>query len=284
MRFSILHFVIFIFLSLSFNVVAQNDSSKIDQWSPKAVTGINISQVSLTNWTQGGENTFTWTLVGNFGLNYKGEIWSYKNSLKFAFGRTKLGSQDFRTNDNELFIESVISKNIGWAVDPFFSNTIRSPITTGFSYKTKTPTRIADFFDPGYITQSLGFTYDKIKGFKTRFGLAVQEVFTNKQRQFSDKPQTTDKKEAFKLETGIETVTSAELKIDTNVLFKSSLRLFSRFESLRVWDVRWDNSVVAKINNYLNANLSVLVVHELKQSTRTQMKEALQLGISYTIF
>jgi hypothetical protein len=284
MHISIIFFVFIIFQFFSNELFCQTDSSKLNQWTPKAITGINVSQVSLTNWTQGGDNTFTWTLFGNFGLSYKGEMWSYRNTFKFAFGRTKLGSQDFRTNDNELFIESVISKNIGWAVDPFFSNTIRSPITTGFSYKTKTPIRIADFFDPGYITQSLGFTYDKVKGFKTRFGLAVQEVFTNRQRQFSDNLNSKDRLEAFKLETGIETVTSVELQIDTNILLKSSLRLFTRFESLKVWDVRWDNSIVAKVNNYLNANLSVLVVHEIKQSLRTQVKEALQLGLSYTIF
>lgn len=263
-------------------VYSSTDSSQVDSWIPKAVTGLNISQISLTNWSQGGENTFSWTLFGNFSLNYRNPEWSYRNTLKFAFGRTKLGSQDFRTNDNELFIESVISKNIGWAVDPFFSNTIKSPISTGYSYKTKTPVRIADFFDPGYITQSLGFTYDKLRGFKTRFGLAVQQVFTNRQRQFTDNLETTDKVEAFKLETGIESVTSGEFYLDNNLLVKSSFRLFSRFESFDVWDVRWDNSIVAKINSYLNVNLAVLVVYEKKQSPKTQVKQALQLGLSYT--
>ncbi|MGB9663941.1 MAG: DUF3078 domain-containing protein [Ignavibacteria bacterium] len=272
-------FLIFFVLT---NFCFAQDSSKVIITS-KANVGINISQISFTNWAQGGENSFSWTLLGSYSIATKSENWTTKNSFKFAFGRTKLGSQDFRTNDNEFFIETVISKNVGWAVDPFFSNSIRSPITTGYSYKTKTPERIADFFDPGYVTQSLGFTYDKLKGIKTRLGIALQEVFTNRQRKYSDNPDTKDKLEAFKLETGIESVTSSEFKIMENVNYKGSLRLFSRFEKMKYWDVRWDNLVIAKVNDYVNVNFNFLVVYERKQTLRTQIKEALQLGLIYNL-
>lgn len=247
----------------------------------KANLGLNVSQISFTNWTQGGENSIAWTLLSNFSVTTKSKEWNTKNSLKFAFGRTKLGSQDFRTNDNEFYIETVISRVFGWAVDPFFSNSIRSPITTGYNYKTKTPERIADFFDPGYVTQTLGFTYDRVKGIKIRLGIALQEIFTNRHRKFSDNPDTKDVVEAFKLETGIESVTTSDFKVMENIFYKGLLRLFSRFENMKVWDVRWDNSFLAKINDYVNVNLNILVVYDKKQSHKTQLKEAFQLGIIY---
>jgi len=268
---------------LLFTVICfAQDTSKVVITS-KANVGINISQISFTNWAQGGENSFTWTLLGNYSITTKSEKWTTKNTFKFAFGRTKLGAQDFRTNDNEFFIETLISKNVGWAVDPFFSNSIRSPITTGYSYKTKVPERIADFFDPGYVTQSLGFTYDKVKGIKSRLGIALQEIFTNRQRKFSDNPATKDRVEAFKLETGIENVTSSEFKLMENINYKGSLRLFSKFENMKYWDVRWDNLITAKVNDYVNVNFNLLVVYERKQTLKTQIKEALQLGIIYNL-
>lgn len=274
----IIPFLVFITTIFSF----AQDTSKIIV-TTKANTGINISQISFVNWEQGGENSFTWTLFGNLSVTTKSSKWTTKNSLKFAFGRTKLGAQEFRTNDNEFFIETVISRNVGWAVDPFFSNSIRSPITTGYSYKTKPPERIADFFDPGYVTQTLGFTYDRIKGIKSRLGIALQEIFTNRQRKFSDNPSTKDKVEAFKLETGIESVTSSEFKLMENITYKGSLRLFSRFENMKYWDVRWDNLIIAKVNNYVNVNFNILLVYERKQSLKTQIKEALQLGLIYNL-
>jgi len=268
---------------LLFTVICfAQDTSKVVITS-KANVGINISQISFTNWAQGGENSFTWTLLGNYSITTKSEKWTTKNTFKFAFGRTKLGAQDFRTNDNEFFIETLISKNVGWAVDPFFSNSIRSPITTGYSYKTKVPERIADFFDPGYVTQSLGFTYDKVKGIKSRLGIALQEIFTNRQRKFSDNPATKDRVEAFKLETGIESVTSSEFKLMENINYKGSIRLFSKFENMKYWDVRWDNLITAKVNDYVNVNFNLLVVYERKQTLKTQIKEALQLGIIYNL-
>ncbi len=265
-----------------FNFIYGQDTSSVVV-TTKANTGINISQISFNNWSQGGENSLTWTLFGNFNLVTKSNIWTTKNTLKFAYGRIKVGENSFRTNENEFFIETIISRNAGWAVDPFFSNTIRSPITTGYSYKGKTPERIADFFDPGYVTQTFGFTYDKVKGMKTRLGIAFQEIFTNHQRKFTDNPETKDRVETFKLETGIESVTNADFPIMENITYKGSLRLFSRFEKMKYWDIRWDNTVIAKVNNYVNVNLNILIVYERKQTLRTQIKEALQLGLMYNI-
>ena len=277
-----LSLTLILIISSALYVFPQQDSIKLNTWLPTAAVGLNISQLALSNWTQGGENSITYTFNGTGGLVYKSIGWTFSNNLKFAYGRTKLGGTDFRTNDNELYLESVISKNIDWPLSPYFSNTVRTPLGIGYTYDTDPPTEIAAFFDPGYLSQSIGLTYKQEKGFDTRLGLAVQETFTRNNTQFSDDPATTNI-EKFKAETGIESVTNGEYVLDDNLLFKSNLRLFSRFNSLDVWDVRWDNSIVAKINNYLNTSLSYLLIYQKDQSVKTQMKEGLQLGVNYTI-
>ena len=277
-----LSLTLLLLFSVAFYLYPQQDSIKLDTWVPTAAVGFNISQLALSNWTQGGENSITYTFNGTGGLVYKSIGWTFKNNLKFAYGRTKLGGADFRTNDNELYLESVISKNISWPLSPYFSNTVRTPLGVGYTYDTDPPTQIAAFFDPGYLSQSIGFTYQKEKGFDTRVGIAVQETFTRNNTQFSDDPETA-KIEKFKAETGIESVTNGEYILADNVLLKSSIRLFSRFKSLDVWDIRWDNSIIAKINDYLNTSLSYLLIYQKDQSVKTQMKEGLQLGLHYTI-
>ena len=261
---------------------AKDSAIIIDLWVPEAAISLNLSQIALTNWTQGGENSITWTIIGTGGIKHLGPEWTFRNNIKTAYGRTRLGSQDFRTNDNELFFETVLSKNISWAVDPYFSNSIRTAITTNYNYKVTPAVEIADFFDPGYVTQGIGFTYDRIYGFRARVGFAVKETFTNKFRQYSDDTSTT-KKESFKLETGLESAINGEVTIMENIQFKSGLRLFTRHEHLDVWDVRWDNVIVAKVNKLINVNFSFLLIYEKKQSLKTQIKQSLQLGITYTI-
>lgn len=115
-------------------------------------------------------------------------------------------------------------------------------------------------------------------------GIALQEVFTSKFNSYSDDSDTKDKVEKFKLETGIESVTEGNVTVAENMNFNSKLRLFSRFKTLDVWDVRWDNTLTAKINKYFNVNLNILVIYQKDQSLKTQMKQTLQLGITYTLF
>lgn len=273
--------LLFLITGLTF---AQQADSTLYKWTPSLITGLNVSQIAFRNWTQGGENSITWTLTGDFGLKYNTEQWAFKNQLKAAYGRTKQGEKDFITNDNELYLETVISYQIlGWAVNPYFSNTVRTQLTEGFDYSVTPEVKISDFFDPGYITQSLGFTYDKLENIQTRLGIAFQEVITNNFTKYSDDPETLNEVEKFKFETGIESVTDANFLLAENLLMKTKLRLFSRFESLDVWDVRWDNTITAKINSWMNVNFAYLLIYQKDQSLTAQMKQALQLGIVYTI-
>lgn len=258
--------------------------SLLYKWIPKGVAGINISQIALSQWAQGGDNAITWILNGEMGLNYYTRSYSLLNNLKLAFGRTKLGSSDYRTNDNELYLEDVYSYLVGWAVEPYVSNTIRTAVSTGYNYKVTPSVKTADFFDPGIVTQSLGFAYTRNKTITTRLGLAFQETFTNLYRQYSDDPDTKDKIEAFKFETGLESVTDLETSLGENMLYKSSLRLFTRFKNLDVWDVRWDNTVAAQINKFFSVKLNVLTLYEKALSPKTQLKEMLLLGFTYTFF
>jgi hypothetical protein len=278
-RLPTLIFAIYLFSSI---VSAQQDTVLLYKWIPTAVAGLNISQIALSDWTQGGEDALTWSITGTGGLKYTTDLWSFKNDLKIAYGRTKLGSEEFKTNDNELYLENVLSRSIGWDIEPYFSNTVRTAITTGYSYEANSKTTIANFFDPGYITQSLGFIYNEVPGFQTRLGFAIQEVITNEFTQYSDDTETTDI-EKLKIETGLESVSTAEYTLMENVLLKSKLRLFTRYESLDIWDVRWDNTIAAKVNDYLNVNFTFLLVYEEAQLKKRQIKEGLQLGLVYTI-
>lgn len=282
------YFVLILFF-IPFSLFSQKaaetkDSTDKKCWIANGVAGFNVSQIAFENWTQGGDNSVTYSVTGNFRFDCEKEDWAFKNNLKLAYGQTKLGDANFKTNDNEFYLENVFSKKVGWAVDPYFSNTTRTILTPGFKDVNGKEVKSAQFFDPGYITQSLGFTYDKSKVIKTRLGAALQETFTSKFPSYSDDPDTQDELETFKLETGLESVTDVEYGFMENMLLKSKLRLFTRFDALDVWDVRWDNTITAKINSLINVNLNVLVIYEKAQSPKTQLKQALQLGVTFNLF
>jgi hypothetical protein len=276
-------YIILLLLVFSVSGISQTDSLKQKPWTFSGVAGLNINQIALSNWSAGGDNSIAWTMTWNFGALYQSGAWKVNNNLKLAYGRTKLGSDEYRTNDNEFYLENILVYELKWAVSPFFSNTVRTTLSEGYNYKVNPALKIADFFDPGYITQSLGFTYDKLGNIKTRLGIALQEIFTKDFTGYSDDSKTTEI-EKFKLETGFESVSEADFKIDDNVFLNSKLRLFSRFKTLDVWDVRWDNTITAKISKYFNVNLNILTLYEKALSPKTQLKEALQFGVTYILF
>jgi len=269
----------------SFMVMADEpDTSKFNKWIPKGTAGFNLSQIAFSDWSQGGENSITYSLVGNFGISHETNTDVFTNSLKATYGQTKINDNNFITNDNEIFMETIYAYKFGWTLDPYISNTLRTSITPGYKVEDGSQVQVVQFFDPGYLTQSIGFRYEKLGWFKNRLGFAVQEIFTNKFTNYTDDPDTPNELETFKFETGLEYAQELEVTLMENILLQSKLLLFTRFEQMDVWDVRWDNIITAQVNKYINVNLNVILIHNIKETRRTQVKEALQLGVVFNIF
>ena len=273
-------------LAISFNSFAQDipDSVLVDGWNMVGVVGLNLSQTALVNWSQGGSNSLAYSAYANLGAILKDHPWKWRNRLSIIYGRTKLEDVGYRTTENDIYFETVLSRNVGWVVDPFVSVTVRTAVTKGYDYSVAdTNIQIVDFFDPGYVSEAIGFTYDQNKIITTRLGLAFQQTFANRFTNYTDDPETPEI-ETFKFDTGLESVTEVKYDFLENMTYYSFLRLFSRFTSLDVWDVRWDNIVTAKVNDYINVNFNVTLIHEISQTRKTQLRESLQLGFSYSLF
>jgi len=274
-------------LSFPFYSFAQDipDSVLVNGWNSKGTLGLNLSQTSFSNWSQGGSNSLAFNVYGHVATAYLDLPWKWKNRLSIAYGRTTIEGEGTRTTDNDIYFESVASRNVGWSVDPYISFSLRTAITKGYDYGVEPTEQIVDFFDPGYLTEAIGFTYDKNKIVTTRLGLAFQQTFADQfAAKYSDDEETLDEIEKMKFDTGIESVTEVNYEFLPNMKYSGFLRLFSRFNSLDVWDVRFENIITAKVNDYINVNFNVTLVHEISQTRKTQLKEALQLGLSYQIF
>lgn len=273
-----------LFIALNF-LFAQEVDTTINKWTPSLIASANLSQVAFNNWTKGGENSLAYSFGVDWGMAYKASGWSFKNQLKGEWGQSKTGSDEAKITSNNIFNETVFFYNPGWLFEPYASNLIRTPITDGFNYDVIPKEQIVAFFDPGYITQSIGFSYDKSEVIKTRLGFALEESFADKfALHYTDDPETANEIEKFKFETGIESITDVKYEIVENVLYKGKLRLFSAFDRLDTWDVSMDNSFTAKVNNWLNVSFTYLVIHKVSESLKTQTQQALQVGVVYSLF
>lgn len=274
---------LFMLLAVSSTLLSQPETAASTDWKHTLVSGLTITQVSYSDWSQGGENALAYTLSvdGRSVQDLTSTNWS--NSYKLAYGQTRLGSKGLRKTDDKIELESVLTYKLGTAVNPYASATFKSQFDDGFKYDDAANTKVktSAALDPMYLTQAVGIGYQPVTQVKTRLGAAVREV-SSKNFTYADDAATTTV-ERSKVEGGLESVTDVELKLEENTIFTSKLEMFAPFNAIDVIVVRSDNTLSSKVNKYIVVVFNVQLINDRNMGTpRTQIKEGLALGLSYT--
>jgi len=273
---------LFVILIAANCAIAQTQDTLPGPWTHGLVAGLTATQISFTDWAAGGQNAFAWGAAIDGKHNWKGAPYEWRNTYKFAYGQAEIGGQGVRKTDDKIALESILEYEMGTHVDPYFAVTFKSQFAKGFIYQATGDSLVSDIFDPAYITQSAGFGYKPIEEIRTRFGAALREVVTSKYTQYADDPATTTI-EKTRVEGGLESVTNVDWKIDDNVLFTSKLELFAAFRQLDKVIVRNDNTLAAKINQYLSVTLNLVLINDHVITPRTQVKQVIAFGFSYVL-
>jgi hypothetical protein len=261
-----------------------DEDEPVAGWTNEVVGSLNLTQASFDNWAQGGESTLGWqtSLGGKFTNTGTGHEWV--NGIKLAYGMTKVGDEDARKSVDEIKFESVFTFRAGFYVDPYVATTAETQFSTGYEYTDSDRTAISNFVDPGYFTQSAGI--GRVFGvvLRSRLGASIKETVTDKYPlPYADDPDTPDEIEDIKVEVGAESVTDLNLKISDDLAFDSKLELFSNLEATNEIDIKWDNLLTAKIEEYLSVTLNVTVFYDRDISRSRQIKEALAIGLTYRL-
>ena len=252
-------------------------------WKHSLVGALGLTQVAFKDWQQGGEDALAWTLALEGQSVQDRPKTNWTTSSKFAFGQTKLGDQGTRKTDDKIDIETVFTYKIDVYVNPYAAATLKTQFARGYQYdKTGKRTATSAFLDPAYLTQSAGVGYQPVPKVKTRLGLALREVLTSDFPHYADDPETKDEIEKTKVEGGVESVTNAEWSLAQNLLLRSKLELFAPIGSMSDVVMRNDNTIAAKVSEYITVNLNVDLINDKTASSKMQVKEVLSLSLSYT--
>lgn len=251
-------------------------------WKKEMAGGLNLTQASFVNWTQGGENSLAWQLNLNFRFVKIGKKTNWETSGKLTYGSAKLGGQEFRKAIDEIKAESVLTFKFGTHVNPFVASTVETQFAPGFDYSVEPKMQISSFMDPGYIRESVGINFVPNDVIRTRFGVGLkQTVANNFASLYTDDPRTDNKLEQFKNEAGVESVTDVKWKISKNSQFTSKLEFFYAFGALDETDVKWDNVLSLKISKYIGINFNFILFYDRDISSRYQIKQSTAFGLTY---
>lgn len=252
------------------------DTVKTYGWKHSVVTGLNLTQVSFRDWVGGGDNALAYTawLKGESVQDLEQTEWA--NSYRFAFGQTRLASQGLRKTDDEIYLQTLLIYKLGTTVNPYISASLRTQFATGFNYSDTGSVPISKFFDPAYLTQSVGIAYQPVTEVTTRLGVGAREVITSEFGQYYNHGED-------KVQGGFEAITDVHWNFAENMTYTGKLEMFAAFKTLDEILVRSDNTISAKVNKYINVNFNVQLINDVTASPLTQIREGLALGISYIL-
>ncbi len=254
-------------------------------WKTSLVSGLTLTQVSYSNWAQGGENSIAYKISADGMSTLTGPTTLWENQYRFAFGQTRLGKQGLRKTDDVIDLASVYTYVLGEQLNPYASATFKSQFATGYKYDDAgTALPVSRFFDPAYLTQAVGIRYQPGPAIRTRLGVALREVITSLYTVYADDPKTFPEIEKTGVKGGLESVTDVEWKLEENILFVSRLSIFSPFTDMGEPVVLNTSTLTGKVNSYISASVGFELIYDKVVSPRAQMKQAIGIGLSYTLF
>ena len=262
------------------------------KWVLKGITGINMSQTAVSNWSAGGENSFAGNAYLNGSLTHKSGNWLWISNLGLDYGLTKTKSQGVQKTSDKI----AFSTQLGYQASEKWYYTAMADLNTqfykGYNYPDKSH-YISKFFAPAYSNISLGMDFRPKSNYSLYLSpiagklTFVEDDYLSKEGAFGVDPG-----DRFMAEIGAYIKAKAEQKIMENVNLITSVDFFTPYDKqFGNVDVNWDVLINMKINKYLSATLNTTLKYDNdvktfndegeKHGAKVQFKEVLGIGVAY---
>ena len=258
-------------------------------WKRSGLTAINLSQVSLSNWASGGQNTVGFDLLFNYNANYKKLRHIWKNRLELAYGLNKTKLEGSRKTNDKIYLSSTYGYEIARNLYLSGLMTFNSQFAKGYDYNVDPDVFISRFMAPGYLLTGAGLTWTPRKYFTATLSPATWRGTFVSSQILSDQG-------AFGVTPGKHLFSEfgANLRMEVNYEFLKNMTIYSRLDLYSNYlekpqnvDVSWDVQLNMTINRWFSANISTNMIYDDNtkilqkdgsKGPRLQFKESLGIG------
>lgn len=275
------------------NPTLQKDTT----WEKGGILNLNFSQVALSNWAGGGENSIAINGLVNLFANYeKGKV-TWDNALNLGYGLQQQGEGKMLKSDDKIDFSSQLGKKINkkFSYSGFLG--FKSQFTPGYNYPNDSVI-ISDFLAPGYVLLSVGINYKPKKWFEAYVSpltgklTVVNNTILSNAGAFGVTPG-----DKLRGEFGGMARIQFNKNLVENVRLTTKIEAFSNYsENPDHIDVNWEALLAMKVNKFLTASLSTNLIYDHdvdiaidenndgitdKMGPRVQFKEVIAIGLSY---
>lgn len=267
-------------------------------WNFTGLTSLNFSQLSLTNWTAGGENSVAGNALLNLTANYQSRDskMNWDNALNMGFGLLKLGTNDPKKSDDKIDLASKFGYKASekWFYSGLFS--FRTQFANGYIYNDDdTKDVISTFLAPAYMNLSLGMDFKP----NEHFSMMISPV-TGKMTMVMDDVLSAAGVFGVPAGENVRSEFGGYIKIAygneilKNVTLMTKLDLFSNYlDNPQYVDVNFDFMLNFKVNEFISASFVSQVIYDYDikfddgtgtggTTDKIQFKELFGLGLTYS--
>ena len=285
------------FIALAFlgvgTVSAQTETAEgTSPWTREGNLGLKLTQVSLTNWAAGGDNSVAFDFQGAYQANYKKGKHLWNNRLELAYGLNRTGEDGTKKANDKIYLNSNYGYSIAksWYASAFA--TFQTQFSPGYDYSISKDISVSEFMSPAYLTTGLGFTYEPNKIFTVELSPASWRGTFVLNDRLSDEG-------AYGVDPGKHLLSSfgANLKGEVRYEFMKNMTVYSRLDLYSDYlhkpqniDVNWEVQINMAINKWFSTTLTTNLVYDddvkiaQKDGTkgpRVQFKEILGVGLQF---
>ncbi|CAN5248453.1 DUF3078 domain-containing protein [soil metagenome] len=261
-------------------------------WRHQLEVSFNLNQGSFsTNWKGGGVNSVALGLALNGQLSYRRNRFNWRVLTQLQYGLVKNAQQAPRKNTDRLYVDAKAGFLFSTRWQWFGSVTLLSQFAPGYTCVLlpsgqQQANRISNLFAPGYLTESLGLTFEPNDHFDLRLGVfTLRQTYVNDPvvRLYVPENYGVPLDQTIRTEVAFQALTNIDRDVAKNLNLKLRYLFFVEYRNLGAPDHRIDLTLTGKITNLVNANLSAVLLYDQDQDTHVQYSQALAIGLLFTL-
>ncbi len=234
-------------------------------WDFDFSSSFTLNQTYLSNWSKGGENSFSGLLDVNVGAIYTNmeAKTQWTSTARWNFGTLITEQYGLRTNADMLEFNSKYNKVIKEKIDFSAVFYMKNQIARGYNYPNDSVV-ISKFLNPGTFTIGLGVEYKPFKHTTLNFSpLSYKNTFVLDTANIDQTLHGIKADQRTRQEMGGQLLIINKASILKDLKISNTVRLFSGYlNKPQNIDLDWEINLEQKINWYSSVTLNIHMIYD----------------------
>ena len=264
-----------------------------DGWTKGGLFSLSFSQVSLTNWAAGGQNSISGNGLVSLFADFKKESLIWNNTLDIGYGLMKQGEDGVIKTDDKI---DLLSKAGMKAAEHWYYAGLlnfKTQMMPGYNYPNDS-VEISKFLAPAYLLGALGMDYKPSDNFSLFLApLTAKVTFVNDQALADAGAYGVDPGKKSRFEFGGYIRATYKVDITENIAFQTKADFFTNYlENPEKIDVNWETLLMMKVGQFITVSFATHLIYDYDvkfdttgdgegDTDKVQFKQLIGVGLSY---